>query len=121
MEPGRFKWLFAVLALVILDVSLSFASLWPTPGIRWTGQLSVECAVMVLGLALAWHLRGRPPAWALRILAGFWMLLALGRYAAVTSTALFGRDINLYWDSRHFSARSEERRVGKECRSRWSP
>ena len=104
MERGRFKWLFAVLALVILDASLSFASLWPTPGIRWTGQLSVECAVLVLGLALAWHLRGRPPAWALRILAGFWMLLALGRYAAVTSTALFGRDINLYWDSRHFSA-----------------
>jgi hypothetical protein len=104
VEPARAKWLAFAAGLVVLDASLSFASLWPTPGIRWTGQLSVECAVLVLGLALAWHVRGRPPAWALRVLAGVWMLLALGRYAAVTSSALFGRDINLYWDSRHFSA-----------------
>jgi hypothetical protein len=74
------------------------------PGIRWTGQVSVECAVLLAGLVLAWHRRGRPPAWVLRLLAVVWMVLALGRYAAVTSTALFGRDINLYWDSRHFSA-----------------
>jgi len=93
-----------VAGLLVLDASLSFSSLWPTPGIRWTGQLSVECAVLLAGLALAWHLRGRPPAWMLRLLAIVWMVLALGRYAAVTSTALFGRDINLYWDSRHFSA-----------------
>ena len=26
---------------------------------------------------------------------------------------------NVYWD--YFMMRSEERRVGKECRSRWSP
>jgi hypothetical protein len=45
-----------------------------------------------------------PAAWVLRLLAVVWTVLALGRYAAVTSTALFGRDINLYWDSRHFSA-----------------
>ena len=64
----------------------------------------MECAVLLAGLALAWHLRGRPPAWALRTLAVVWTVLTLGRYAAVTSTALFGRDINLYWDSRHFSA-----------------
>jgi hypothetical protein len=102
-EP-RSSWLFFAVGLLVLDVSLSFGSLWPTPLIRWTGQLSVECAVMLLGLTLAWHLRGRPAAWALRILAGFWMLLVLGRYATVTSSALFGRDINLYWDSRHFSA-----------------
>ena len=100
----RSSWPAAAAGLVILDASLSFASLWPTPGIRWSGQLSVECAVLLAGLALAWHLRGRPPVWALRALAIVWTVLALGRYAAVTSTALFGRDINLYWDSRHFSA-----------------
>ena len=98
------SWLPLLVALVVLDGSLSFASLWPTPGIRWTGQLSVECAVLLAGLVLVWHLRGRPPAWALRLLAAVWGVLALGRYAAVTSTALFGRDINLYWDSRHFKA-----------------
>ena len=26
-----------------------------------------------------------------------------------------------YYDARHVCWRSEERRVGKECRSRWSP
>src|SRR5262245_30129576 len=101
---ARSSWLGLAVGLLVLDASLSFASLWPTPGIKWSGQLSVECAGLLAGLALAWHLRGRPPAWSLRILAGLWMLLTLGRYAAVTSTALFGRDINLYWDSRHFSA-----------------
>jgi hypothetical protein len=98
------RWPAAVAALVLLDASLSFGSLWPTPLIRWSGQLSVECAVLIGALALVWHVHGRPPAWMLRCLAALWMALTLGRYAAVTSTALFGRDINLYWDSRHFSA-----------------
>ena len=31
-----------------------------------------------------------------------------------------GNDISIYADATSF-ARSEERRVGKECRSRWSP
>jgi hypothetical protein len=91
-------------ALLVLDISLSFSSLWPTPGIKWTGQLSVECAVLFAALAAVWHLRGAPPRWSLRALAALWTVLALGRYAAVTSSALFGRDINLYWDSRHLSA-----------------
>src|SRR4030095_4484251 len=100
----RSGWVGLAAGLLVLDASLSFASLWPTPGIRWTGQLSVECAVLLAGLAPAGHLRGRPRGWGLRLLAVIWTVLALGRYAAVTSTALFGRDINLYWDSRHFSA-----------------
>lgn len=91
-------------ALVVLDVAVSFASRWPTPGIRWSGQISVEWAVLVAGLALMWQLRGAPPQWLLRTLAVLWTVLAIGRYAAVTSSALFGRDINLYWDSRHLSA-----------------
>ena len=103
-EESRSSWVAFAAGLVVLDASLSFGSLWPTPLIRWSGQLSVECAVLVTALALSWHLRGRPPAWGLRCLAAFWTVLTLGRYAAVTSSALFGRDINLYWDSRHFSA-----------------
>ena len=103
-QYSRSSWLLAGAALLILDVSLSFSSLWPTPGIKWTGQLSVECALLVAGLAAAWHLRGAPPRWLLGALAALWTVLTLGRYAAVTSTALFGRDVNLYWDSRHLSA-----------------
>jgi hypothetical protein len=103
-RDSRSSWVTFAAGLVVLDASLSFGSLWPTPLIRWSGQLSVECAVLLAALALFWHLRGRPPAWLLRCLAACWVALTLGRYAAVTSTALFGRDINLYWDSRHFSA-----------------
>src|SRR5256885_13324765 len=33
---------------------------------------------------------------------------------------MFGRELELVWGKRRF-LRSEERRVGKECRSRWSP
>jgi hypothetical protein len=103
-RPVRSSWFFAAAALLVLDISLSFSSLWPTPGIKWTGQISVEFALLLAGLAAMWHLRGAPPPWALRALAALWTVLALGRYAAVTSSALFGRDINLYWDSRHLSA-----------------
>jgi hypothetical protein len=31
-------------ALLILDASLTFQSLWPTPAVRWTGELSIEVA-----------------------------------------------------------------------------
>ena len=30
-----------------------------------------------------------------------WVLLVLGHYADVTTPALYGRDINLYWDFRY--------------------
>ena len=30
-------------------------------------------------------------------------------------------DVLLFWDELFYYERSEERRVGKECRSRWSP
>src|SRR5256886_6200759 len=38
-------------------------------------------------------------------------------------TAVDLRDTSLCWDGMHLTqeGRSEERRVGKECRSRWSP
>ena len=42
-----------VVALVVLDASLAFKNVWPTPAIRWQGALSVELAVCVLAMALA--------------------------------------------------------------------
>jgi hypothetical protein len=87
-------------ALLILDASLTFQSLWPTPAVRWTGELSIELAVAVL-LAAAVALRGAAPtARALRWATILWLVLVLGRYGDVTAQALYGRDINLYWDLR---------------------
>jgi sulfatase-like protein len=38
--------------------------------------------------------------WALGCAAVVWTLLVLGRYGQVTAPALYGRDVNLYWDLR---------------------
>ena len=34
-------------------------------------------------------------------MAVFWVVLVIGRYAAITTRSLYGRDINLYWDLRN--------------------
>jgi hypothetical protein len=87
-------------AVLLLDISLTFESAWPTPGIRWAGALSIELAVFVLALAAAARGNLTPSRRALRWFAGVWVVLVLGHYADVTATALYGRDINLYWDLR---------------------
>lgn len=89
-----------VAAIVLLNVSLAFDNLWPTPGVIWLGCLSIELAACILLFAIAsWRPRRAPRALG-RGLAAFWVLLVLGRYADVTAPALYGRDINLYWDLR---------------------
>ncbi len=40
-------------ALVLLNASLTFYDVWPTPACEWHGHLSVELAAAVLLLALA--------------------------------------------------------------------
>src|SRR5262245_5363707 len=91
-------------ALALLNASLTFVNVWPTPLIRWNGTLSAEFALFLLLLALARGVGWAPGRRALRGLALGWVVLVIGRYADVTVQSLFGREINLYWDSRHFSA-----------------
>ena len=106
-----------VAAIALLNASLSFHNIWPTPAISWTGQLSIEVAIALL-LLVAAHGAARlkpsragsssPPAaprtpssaW-IRALAVVWVVLTIGHYADVTTPALYGRDINLYWDVRY--------------------
>src|SRR5215218_9940371 len=105
-ESNGAGWISIVLlipALALIDVALTFENVWPTPAIRWTGDLSVELAVAVLALAVAAHwFRGIPHA-GLRWLAILGVSFVVGNYADVTSQALFGRPINLYWDTRHLT------------------
>jgi hypothetical protein len=88
-------------ALLVLNASLTFQSLWPTPAVRWTGELSIELAAGLL-LAITAALAGvsLTSRRAIRWLTIVWLVLVLGRYADVTAQALYGRDINLYWDLR---------------------
>jgi len=103
MSNRWWRGLSLALAALLLDVSLTFHNIWPTPAITWRGEISVEIGAYLLALALVAAARPRQrmlSARALRILTVVWLLLVVGRYADVTATALFGRDINLYWDLR---------------------
>lgn len=86
--------------LLLLNIALAFVNVWPTPEITWRGDLSVELAVFVLFIAAIGPRLARPSRGRLSLLASIGLLLAVTRYADVTATALFGRDINLYWDAR---------------------
>lgn len=90
--------MFAAAALLLLNASLTFGNVWPTPKIRWETALSVELAVCVLLLAVAHQ---RAEFLARRVLPTLWVLLVAGHYLDVTAPGLYGRDFNLYWDSRH--------------------
>ena len=91
-------WPALAAALVLLNASLTFANVWPTPKIRWENALSVELAVVVLLLAL-FHRHATPLA--RRVAPTLWLLLVVGHYLDVTAPGLYGRDFNLYWDSQH--------------------
>src|SRR5262249_10711441 len=91
------RWAALFAALLFLDASLTFTNVWPTPAIRWRGELSIELAIGLLALVAAarWY---RPSRTVLGWLSASWIALVIGRYAQVTAPALYGRDVNLYWD-----------------------
>lgn len=98
------RWLHGlalVAALLLLDVSLTFHNVWPTPAISWRGEISAELAayICICAAVAATRMRSISSA-ALRWITVVWTFFVIGRYADVTATALFGRDINLYWDLR---------------------
>ena len=97
-------WALLALALALLNAALTLGNIWPTPFIRITGDLSLELAVGVLGLVVLRRLVTAHRRGVLRVLSSVWVLLTLGRYAAVTTQSLWGRDINLYWDMPHVPA-----------------
>src|SRR5580765_6710379 len=103
MSSGWWRGISLTLAVLLLDVSLTFHNIWPTPAITWRGEISVELGAYLCLAALVGVARRRTAPFSqamLRTLTVVWLLFVLGRYADVTATALFGRDINLYWDLR---------------------
>src|SRR5262245_18530577 len=98
MKHSWREWSTLALALLILNISLSFGNYWPTPLITWKGELSIELVAVVL-VAIGLRGRLRPGSRvALAALAGVWLVLVLGRYFEVTANALYGRPFNAYWD-----------------------
>ncbi len=103
MNSGWWRGISLALAVLLLNVSLTFHDIWPTPAVTWRGEISVELGAYLCVVALLAAIRRRHRMLslaALRAVTVVWLLLVVGRYADVTATALFGRDINLYWDLR---------------------
>ena len=97
---AAFRWALLAAALTLLNASLAFVNVWPTPRVRLTGDVSIELAVCVLAVVVARSRFGAPTRSALKWLGVLWSVLVVGRYADVTARSLYGRDINLYWDLR---------------------
>lgn len=95
------QWLALALAVFLLNAALTFHNVWPTPWVSLRDELSIDLAVIVLALVAASALLRPPGRWAGLVLAPLFAILALGRYAEVTSPALYGRPVNLYWDGQH--------------------
>ncbi len=94
-------WIGVAGALLLLNLSLTFRNVWPTLAIRPTAALSPDLAFVVLGILLFRRWTGRVSVRVLRSAAVVWVLLIAGRYVDVTTRALYGRDVNPYWDLRH--------------------
>ena len=97
----NWRWGGLAVGLILLNLSLTFANIWPTLGIRLTGALSSELALVILALVLTSRWTATRPRGTLRFLSTLWVILVVGRYADVTARSLYGRDINLFWDLRH--------------------
>jgi hypothetical protein len=100
LAPRRVAPAALIAALALLNGALSFHNIWPTPAIAWTGELSVEFAAVLLVLIVIRRRGGAISRAVLRTASAAWIVLAIGHYADVTTPALYGRDINLYWDLR---------------------
>jgi hypothetical protein len=100
------QWIPLAIALLLLNASVSFQNVWPTPWITTRHELSIELAGLLLGLVvysevaarLRWPMPGRKLTIGLGVLL---LVLCIGRYADVTAPALYGRPVNLYWDAQH--------------------
>ena len=97
--PDAARFLAQAAAILLLNASLTFDNWWPTPFVRWSGAPSVELAVLLVGLAAAslWLPLAQSKR-LLRWLSVAWLVLVIGRYADVTAPALWGRELNFYWD-----------------------
>ncbi len=95
------RWGSLAAALVLLDLALTFHNVWPTLWVTNRNQLSIEIALLLLGLAAYWRLLGPPSRRLVVTFSVLVAMLALGRYADVTAPALYGRPLNIYWDSQH--------------------
>jgi hypothetical protein len=87
--------------LLGLNALLTLVNPGPAPWPQLTARIAPELCIALL-LAAAWATwRGRLPPRLLRTLAAACTVLAVVRLAEITSAALYGRTLHVYWDGRH--------------------
>jgi hypothetical protein len=90
--------LLSLFALFLLNAVMSMTNWWPTPFVHLDKRLAPEFVLLwVTILLVVWRSAKLSPKWLLGLTLGY-MLLVAGRYFDTTAPALFGRNINLYWD-----------------------
>ncbi|MDM0076563.1 sulfatase-like hydrolase/transferase [Variovorax sp. J2P1-59] len=100
--PGWARWLLRFgLPFVVLDAMFTLENIWPTLWARPGLRLSFELCMAALALTAWLAARGTASARMLRALALLTTFWVVTRYVEVTASAVFGRQINLYWDGRH--------------------
>ena len=100
--PKRLRlWLSVIAALFVLNLSLTFHNVWPTLWITTRHELSVEVAALLFALSLYSGAVKLPSRAAMTGLSCLLLVFCIGRYVEVTAPALYGRQVNLYWDAPH--------------------
>ena len=69
-----------LIALAVLNASLTFENVWPTPRITWGHTISVELALALVALGVSG--RWRVPL-ARRAIPAAWVYLVVGRLAGI--------------------------------------
>jgi hypothetical protein len=88
----------SLFALFVLNAAMSMTNLWPTPFVKLDSRLAPEFVLLwVAILLIVWRSDKLSPKWLVGLTLAY-MLFVTGRYFDTTAPALFGRDINLYWD-----------------------
>jgi hypothetical protein len=90
--------LLSLFALFLLNAVMSMTNLWPTPFVKLDKRLAPEFVLLwVTILLIVWRSHKLSAKWLVGLTVTY-MLFVTGRYFDTTAPALFGRDINLYWD-----------------------
>lgn len=95
------RWAGLALAFYVLNFTLTFHNIWPTLAITTRHELSVEIAVLIFVLAMYSRFIRPVSTRTLTVLALLLTVMTIARYIEVTSPALFGRSVNLYWDAKY--------------------
>ncbi len=88
----------SVAALFLLNAALSSTNWWPTPFLELDARIAPEFILLWVFLLLLAKCKPAVGGWGLFAITLTYLLFVLGRYFDTTAPALFGRNINIYWD-----------------------